>query len=242
MVPRNGRLIVNGGEASLARVLSRGVWSEVERFDFKGVVGTGPDWRIDGDGAIELGGAPQGVLHFDHPGRHNQLNALAAIAAARHVGVPVAASLGALARFKGVKRRMEVRGSVAGVTVYDDFAHHPTAIATTVDGLRRRVGPARILAVLEPRSNTMKLGMMKDALPGSLAQADRVFCYAGNVGWDVAGALAPLGAKAEVHGELDALVDAVTRNARAGDHVLVMSNGGFGGIHDKLLARFAKRG
>jgi UDP-N-acetylmuramate: L-alanyl-gamma-D-glutamyl-meso-diaminopimelate ligase len=240
-VPRNGRLIVNGGEASLARVLARGVWSEVERFDFKGVAATGPDWRIDADGTIDLGGAPQGVLHLDHPGRHNQLNALAAIAAARHVGVPVSAALDALARFKGVKRRMEVRGSVAGVTVYDDFAHHPTAIATTVEGLRRRIGTARILAVLEPRSNTMKLGMMKDALPGSLGQADRVFCYAGNVGWDVAGALAPLGGKAEVHDELDTLVDAVTRTARAGDHVLVMSNGGFGGVHDKLLGALAGR-
>jgi UDP-N-acetylmuramate: L-alanyl-gamma-D-glutamyl-meso-diaminopimelate ligase len=121
--------------------------------------------------------------------------------------------------------------------VYDDFAHHPTAIATTVDGLRRRVGTARILAVLEPRSNTMKLGMMKDALPASLAQADRVFCYARNLGWDVGAALAPLGARASVHEDIDALVDAVGALARAGDQVLVMSNGGFGGVHDKLLAR-----
>jgi UDP-N-acetylmuramate: L-alanyl-gamma-D-glutamyl-meso-diaminopimelate ligase len=240
-VPRNGRLIVNGAEASLARVLARGVWSEVERFDFKAAVATGTDWRIDSDGTIELGGAPQGTLRLDHPGRHNQLNALAALAAARHVGVPVSAGLEALARFRGVKRRMELRGTAAGVTVYDDFAHHPTAIATTVDGLRRRVGPARILAVLEPRSNTMKLGMMKDALPGSLAQADRVFCYAGNVGWDVAGALMPLGAKAEVHEEMDGLVDAIARTARAGDHVLVMSNGGFGGVHDRLLRALAAR-
>ena len=127
-----------------------------------------------------------------------------------------------------------------GITVYDDFAHHPTAIATTLDGLRRKVGSARILAVLEPRSNTMKLGAMKDALPGSLAAADRVFCYAANLGWDVAGALAPLGAKAVVHDDLDALVEAIAREARAGDHVLVMSNGGFGGIHDKLLARLPR--
>jgi UDP-N-acetylmuramate: L-alanyl-gamma-D-glutamyl-meso-diaminopimelate ligase len=240
-VPRSGRLVVNGGDAALARVLARGAWSEVERFDFKGVPGTGPDWRIDADGSIELGGAPVGVLRFDHPGRHNQLNALATLAAARHVGVPVAHGLEGLARFRGVKRRMEVRGTVAGVTVYDDFAHHPTAIATTVDGLRRRVGPARILAVLEPRSNTMKLGMMKDALPGSLRAADRVFCYAGNVGWDVAGALAPLGQAAEVHGDLDAMVSAIAGAARAGDHVLVMSNGGFGGVHDKLLGALAAR-
>jgi UDP-N-acetylmuramate: L-alanyl-gamma-D-glutamyl-meso-diaminopimelate ligase len=240
-VPRGGRLIVNGGEASLARVLARGAWSEIERFDFRDVPGTGPDWRIDADGAVELGGAPQGVLRLDHPGRHNQLNALAAVAAARHVGVPVTQSLDALARFKGVKRRMEVLGTVAGVTVHDDFAHHPTAIETTVDGLRRRVGAARILAVLEPRSNTMRLGMMKAALPGSLAQADRVFCYAGNVNWDVGEALSPLGARAEVHAELDPLVAAVLREARQGDHVLVMSNGGFGGVHDKLLRGLAAR-
>jgi UDP-N-acetylmuramate: L-alanyl-gamma-D-glutamyl-meso-diaminopimelate ligase len=136
---------------------------------------------------------------------------------------------------------MEVRGTVAGVTVYDDFAHHPTAIATTVDGLRRRVGRDRILAVLEPRSNTMKLGMMKDALPASLREADRVYCYAGNVDWDVARALAPLGDKAEVHADLDALVGAVARAAHAGDHVLVMSNGGFGGVHDRLLRTLAAR-
>jgi UDP-N-acetylmuramate: L-alanyl-gamma-D-glutamyl-meso-diaminopimelate ligase len=240
-VPRNGRLVVNGGEASLARVLARGVWSEVERFDFKDVPGTGPDWRIDADGAVEQGGAPQGVLRFGQDGRHNQLNALAALAAARHAGVPVAQGLAALAGFRGVRRRMEVRGVAAGVTVYDDFAHHPTAIATTIDGLRRRVGQARILAVLEPRSNTMKLGMMKDALPGSLAQADRVFCYAGNVGWDVASALAPLGARAEVHARLDDLVSAVTRTAHSGDHVLVMSNGGFGGVHERLLDALSRR-
>jgi UDP-N-acetylmuramate: L-alanyl-gamma-D-glutamyl-meso-diaminopimelate ligase len=240
-VPRQGRLVVNGAEESLVRVLARGAWSEVERFAPRDLPGTGPDWRIGTDGSIELGGAPQGTLVLDAPGRHNQLNALAALAAARHVGVPVAVGLAALARFRGVKRRMEVRGTAGGVTVYDDFAHHPTAIATTVDGLRRRVGPARILAVLEPRSNTMKLGMMKDALPGSLAQADRVFCYARNVGWDVGTALAPLGARADVYEDLDALVGAVASGARAGDHVLVMSNGGFGGVHEKLLDRLRRQ-
>jgi len=240
-VPRHGRLIVNGSEESLARVLARGAWSEVERFAPRDVPGTGPDWRIGGDGAIELGGAPQGTLALDAPGRHNQLNALAALAAARHVGVPVDVAVAGLARFRGVKRRMELRGTAAGVTVYDDFAHHPTAIATTVDGLRRRVGAARILAVLEPRSNTMKLGMMKDALPASLAAADRVYCYARNLGWDVGAALAPLGPRAEVHEDLDALVEAVGAQAKSGDQVLVMSNGGFGGVHDKLLARLRAR-
>ena len=236
-VPRLGRLVVNGGEAALARVLARGVWTGVERFAFAGPDAC--DWAIDADGAVAWHGRAQGVLRLDHPGRHNQLNALAAIAAARHVGVPAGASLDALARFRGVKRRMEVRGEERGVTVYDDFAHHPTAIATTVDGLRRRVGAARILAVLEPRSNTMKLGAMKDALPGSLAAADRVFCYAGNVGWDVAGAMAPLGGKAQVHDDLDALVAAIAREARPGDQVLVMSNGGFGGVHERLLRALA---
>jgi UDP-N-acetylmuramate: L-alanyl-gamma-D-glutamyl-meso-diaminopimelate ligase len=163
------------------------------------------------------------------------LNALAALAAARHVGVPVVHGLAALAKFRGVKRRLETRGSVRGITVYDDFAHHPTAIATTLEGLRRTVGSARILAVLEPRSNTMKLGAMKDALPGSLAGADRVFCYAANLGWDVAGALAPIAGRTVVRDDLAALVAAIVAEARPGDQVLVMSNGGFGGIHDKLL-------
>jgi UDP-N-acetylmuramate: L-alanyl-gamma-D-glutamyl-meso-diaminopimelate ligase len=239
MVPGNGRLIVNGGYASLARVLARGCWSEVERFGLAEVPGTGPDWTIGVDGTILLGGAPQGTLRFGMSGRHNQQNALAALAAARHVGVPVTHGLAALAEFKGVRRRLEKRGSVRGITVYDDFAHHPTAIATTLEGLRRNVGKARILAVLEPRSNTMKLGAMKDALPGSLAAADRVYCYGANLGWDAGAALAPLRERAVVHDDLQALIGAIADDARPGDHILVMSNGGFGGIHDKLLARLA---
>jgi UDP-N-acetylmuramate: L-alanyl-gamma-D-glutamyl-meso-diaminopimelate ligase len=186
-----------------------------------------------------LGGAAQGTLTFGELGRHNQLNALAAIAAARHVGVSVAQSLAALASFRGVRRRLETRGTVRGITVYDDFAHHPTAIATTIDGLRRAVGDSRILAVIEPRSNTMKLGTMKAALPESLRDADRIYCYAANLGWDVASALSPLDRKTEVHTDLGALIESIAHDARPGDHVLVMSNGGFGGIHDKLLARLA---
>jgi UDP-N-acetylmuramate: L-alanyl-gamma-D-glutamyl-meso-diaminopimelate ligase len=240
-IPRNGRVIVNGMEASLARVLARGCWSEVERFAAADVPGTGPDWTIAVDGTILLGGALQGTLAFGEAGRHNRLNGLAAIAAARHVGVPVAVSLAALADFHGVKRRLEMRGSVNGITVYDDFAHHPTAIATTLDGLKRRVNGARIVAVLEPRSNTMKQGAFKDALSGSLAAADRVYCYAANLGWDVNAAMRPLGAKAAVHDDLGTLVAAIANDARPGDHVLVMSNGGFGGIHDKLLKRLADR-
>jgi UDP-N-acetylmuramate: L-alanyl-gamma-D-glutamyl-meso-diaminopimelate ligase len=163
------------------------------------------------------------------------------VAAARHVGIPPAQAIASLARFEGIRRRMEVRGTVGGVTVYDDFAHHPTAIALTVEGLRRRETGGRILAVLEPRSNTMKLGVMKDRLPAALALADRVFCYTNGLGWDVAGALAPLGERAGTTGDLDQLVAAVVAEARPGDHVLVMSNGGFGGVHEKLLAALAVR-
>jgi UDP-N-acetylmuramate: L-alanyl-gamma-D-glutamyl-meso-diaminopimelate ligase len=247
-VPRSGRLIVNAEEESLARVLARGCWSEVEFFS--GAELAPPDgvltpaWRISPDGKVTHGSAPQGVLRWpadaEQRGRHNRLNALAALAAARHAGVPVAVGLTAFQDFRGIKRRLEVRGAVHGITVYDDFAHHPTAIATTIDGLRRSALDARIVAVLEPRSNTMKLGAMRSALPGSLAGADRVFCYAAHLGWDVADALAPLGAKAAVHDDLDALVEAIVSEARTGDHLLVMSNGGFGGIHDKLLQRLAK--
>jgi UDP-N-acetylmuramate: L-alanyl-gamma-D-glutamyl-meso-diaminopimelate ligase len=239
MIPPHGRIVANGGEASIARVLGRGCWSEVERFGLAEVPGNGPGWTVATDGTILQGGAPQGELVLELPGRHNQLNALAALAAARHVGVPVAHGIEALAKFRGVRRRMEVRGQVRGITVYDDFAHHPTAIAVSLEALRRKVGASRIVAVLEPRSNTMKLGAMKDALPGSLAAAERVFCYNANLGWDVAGALAPLGGKATVMSDLPALVAAIAREAAPGDHVLVMSNGGFGGIHDKLLAQLA---
>jgi UDP-N-acetylmuramate: L-alanyl-gamma-D-glutamyl-meso-diaminopimelate ligase len=184
---------------------------------------------------VTLNGELQGVLNWELMGEHNRMNALAALAAARHVGVPTALGLDALGQFRNVKRRMEVKGIVNGITVYDDFAHHPTAIDTTVAGLRHKAGQARILAVLEPRSNTMKLGIMKNALPGSLKDADLVFCYSGSLGWDAKGALAPLGEKAVVIDELDALVEAIAAAAKPGDHILVMSNGGFGGIHDKLL-------
>jgi UDP-N-acetylmuramate: L-alanyl-gamma-D-glutamyl-meso-diaminopimelate ligase len=238
-VPRMGRIVVNGSDDALARVVARGVWSEVERFGVADSPGNGPGWTIGVDGDILLGGAAQGRLDFGMSGRHNQLNALAAIAAARHAGVPVALGLDALRDFKGIRRRMEVRGTVRGVTVYDDFAHHPTAITTTLDGLRRNVDSARIIAVLEPRSNTMKLGTMKAQLPASVAAADRVYCYAGNLGWDAGEVFAPLGAKAAVIDDLDVLVDAIARDAHAGDHVVVMSNGSFGGIHDKLLRRLA---
>src|SRR3954463_6524300 len=162
---------------------------------------------------------------------------LPAVAAARHVGVEPAAAIESLGSFSGVRRRMEMRGRARGVTLYDDFAHHPTAIRTTLEGLRQRVGKARILAVLEPRSNTMRRGVMKDALPDSFAAAAGVFVYTANVGWNPEPVFARLGARASCAGDLEALVSAIASEARAGDHVLVMSNGGFGGIHGKLLDR-----
>ena len=232
-VPGNGLVVSNGREESLARVIQRGCWTPVEKF------GSDDGWNIDSNEQVTLKGKPQGKLEWDLMGEHNRMNALAALAAARHAGVPVAQGLAALTKFKNVKRRMEVRGTVNGITVYDDFAHHPTAIDTTVAGLRKKVGSARILAVLEPRSNTMKLGVMKDALPASLKDADLTFCYAGNLGWDARGALAPLGDKAVVKDELNELVESIVAIARSGDHILVMSNGGFGGIHEKILKRLA---
>jgi UDP-N-acetylmuramate: L-alanyl-gamma-D-glutamyl-meso-diaminopimelate ligase len=239
-MPRRGRLIVNGSDDNLQRVLAHGCWSEVERFRATDVPGTGADWTIAADGAIKLGGTPQGTLSpFALGGRHNQLNALAAIAAARHVSVPVRESLAALATFRGVKRRMELRGAVGGITVYDDFAHHPTAIAATLEGLRREVGNARILAVLEPRSSTMKRGTMKDALAGSLATADLVFCYAANLSWDAAAWLQPLGDRVHTNTDLAALTDAIVAAVRPSDHIVIMSNGAFGGIHDTILAQLS---
>jgi len=230
-VPGSGLVVSNGREESLARVIQRGCWTPVEKF------GSDDGWNIGDQEQVSFNGKLQGKLQWDLMGEHNRMNALAALAAARHAGVPVAQGLAALTEFKNVKRRMEVRGTVNGITVYDDFAHHPTAIDTTVAGLRRKVGKARILAVLEPRSNTMKLGVMKDALPGSLKDADLTFCYAGNLGWDARGALAPLGGKAVVKDDLNELIEAIASVAKSGDQILVMSNGGFGGIHGKLLER-----
>ena len=233
-VPGNGLIVANGMHAQLDPVLARGCWTPVERFGCEdGWTASEPDRQ--GSFGIAFKGVPQGRVNWSLIGEHNRLNALAAIAAARHAGVPAAAAIDALARFENVKRRMEVRGSVHGITVYDDFAHHPTAIATTVSGLRAKVGNARILAVLEPRSNTMKLGIMKSQLPDSLANADAVYCYGANLGWDAAEALVPLGKKARVFDNLDTLVAQLVADGRPGDHVLMMSNGGFGSIHAKLL-------
>ena len=239
-IARNGRIVVNGGDEALARVLARGAWSEIERFaETVAHAEPPPLWELAADSTLRLAGAPVGRIECALPGRHNRLNAVAALAAARHAGVPVAESLRALAVFRGVKRRMELRGRVNGIVVFDDFAHHPTAIAATLEGLRQSEPAGRILAVLEPRSNTMKLGTMKAALPGSLAAADRVFCYAANLGWDAGAALAPLGDRALVSDDLGRLVDVVVEAARPGDRIVVMSNGGFGGVHGRLLEALA---
>ena len=239
-VPGSGRIVVNGLEESLARVLHRGCWSAVRSFgtpvsDFSAV--GEPD-----DFTVLQGGKPVARVQWALGGVHNQLNALAAIAAAEHVGVSPADAALALASFGNVKRRMEVRARIvlngvpdaAPVTIYDDFAHHPTAIRTTVNGLRRRVGAARILAVFEPRSNTMKLGTMKAQLPWSLEEVDLAFCHSGGLGWDASEALALMGERAQVASSIDALAALVAAQVRPGDHILCMSNGGFGGVHDKI--------
>ena len=249
-VPAHGRLVVNARDESLQRVLAMGCWSEVQRFGA----------RKEEPGALRARGEPHafdvlrgslkiGRVEWALLGEHNQLNALAAIAAAEHVGVAPDAAAKALASFENVRRRLELRGEVAGVKVYDDFAHHPSAMRTTVNGLRRKIDASsaarkgvrqRILAVFEPRSNTMKLGAMKAQLPWSLEEADLSFCHGGGLGWDAGQALAPLGELAVVCETVDDLVQRVVAVAKPGDHILCMSNGGFGGVHGKLLEALAK--
>jgi len=237
-VPQQGLVVSNGREASLERVIQRGCWTPVETFGASSGWDMGPADAL-GHFSVSWQGQTMGTVQWDLLGEHNRMNALAAIAAARHAGVQVAEAIAALAEFKNVKRRMELRGVVREISVYDDFAHHPTAIATTVAGLRSKVGKARILAVLEPRSNTMKLGVMKQALPDSLRDADLVFCYGANLGWSAQEALQPIAHKSQVFDDLPAMVQAICQVAQSGDHILVMSNGGFGGIHQQLLDALA---
>ena len=245
-VPASGRVVVNGLEESLQRVLAQGCWSEVRSFG-----STVSDFTARGEASdfeVQQRGKTVGRVRWALSGTHNQLNALAAIAAADHVGVAPRQACEALAGFQNVRRRMEVRGTVqrggGAITVYDDFAHHPTAIRTTVDGLRRQLDAAgksgqRIVAIFEPRSNTMKLGTMKSQLPWSLEHADLAICHTGGLDWDAAEALAPLGARARVAGSIDEVVAQVMAAAQPGDHLLCMSNGGFGGVHARLLAALA---
>ncbi len=237
-VPHSGLIVANARDSALQRVLGMGCWTPVETF------GSDAGWQggePDAEGAFEVSwrGAPVGRIAWTQLGEHNRSNALAALAAARHAGVSPDVAIAALNSFSGVRRRMELLGVVRGVAVYDDFAHHPTAIRTTLEGLRRRVGAARIIAVLEPRSNTMKRGVMKDALAASLASADRVFVYDAQLGWSAPQALAALGERVRCIDDLERLLQSITAEARDGDHVLIMSNGGFGGLHGKLLDRLA---
>jgi UDP-N-acetylmuramate: L-alanyl-gamma-D-glutamyl-meso-diaminopimelate ligase len=237
-VPQNGLVVSNGKEDSLKRVIEKGCWTPVEQF------GTAADWQaanVDANGSFDVmfKNERQARVSWEMLGEHNRMNALASIAAARHVGVAPCIAIEALSEFKNVKRRMETKGVVNNITVYDDFAHHPTAIETTLAGLRGKLDAAsshaKIIAVLEPRSNTMKLGVMKAALPASLKDADLVFCYSANLGWDVAEALNLIKNKSQVFENLENLVTAIAKIAKSGDHILVMSNGGFGGVHQKIL-------
>jgi len=248
-VPALGRVVFNAGPDSLARVLAQGCWSE--QVGFGAGAGAQSGFSADGepdDFAVLKAGETVARVHWSLTGVHNQLNALAAIAAAEHVGVRPADAALALSSFENVKRRMEVRGVLkregGNITVYDDFAHHPTAIHTTIDGLRRQLNAqgqssARILAIFEPRSNTMKLGTMTAQLPWSLEQADLAFCHAGGLDWDARAALASMGARAQVADNIASVLTQVKAAVQPGDHLLCMSNGGFGDIHSRLLAALA---
>ena len=236
-VPHQGLLVVNECDDNLGRVIEKGCWTPVLYFGGNGVSnGVRPHAGSDPitDPLVEWGLTPM-------LGEHNRLNALAVISAVSYMGITQETALQALQQFKGIKRRMEVRGMAAGVTVYDDFAHHPTAIKTTLAGLREKVGDTRILAVIEPRSNTMKQGVWADALAPSLSIADQVYCYSADLGWDVGAALQPLGKKLHIESNLDDLIARIVRSTKPGDHILVMSNGGFGGIHTKILEQLTQR-
>src|SRR5438105_1270486 len=233
----------------LAETLAMGCWTPLEGFSREArpeaLWSARPARGADDFSRFEVleGGEPRGTVSWSLIGTHNVENALAAIAAARHAGVEVREALDALQGFRGIARRMQLRGEVSGVRVYDDFAHHPTAIATTIDGLRRRVGAARIVAVLEPRSHTMRMGVHRQTLPRALAGADQVWLYTPpDLGWDTDVVLTELGARGHVSAEVDALSRELARAVRPGDHVLIMSNGGFGGLHGKLLAELERSG
>ncbi len=239
-IPGSGRLIVHDPDAALAGVLKEGVWTPVETF------GSAAGWQAEPlvpDGSrfrVRFAGSEQGVVEWSLIGEHNIANALAAIAAARASGVPPALAIRALSRFAGIKRRLEVRGEAAGVVVYDDFAHHPTAIRTTLAALKARVGAQRVLAVLEPRSQTMRRGVHREALAPALTQADAVYVFApADIGWDVQAALTPLGSRARLYHRHEDLLATLKADARPGDHVVIMSNGGFAGLHGRLLAALA---
>ena len=251
MLPGEGLAVTNAEEPNLQDVLDRGCWTPVEYFSGKSSNNnqSSSGWQcvyLEADGSkfdVYFDGELQGTVHWALLGQHNVSNALAAISAARHAGVPVKHAIAALSTFKGIKRRMELRGEVDGVRVYDDFAHHPTAIETTLKGLRKNVGHQKIIAILEPRSNTMRLGVHKDALASALQLADQVILYQPpDLDWDLHDVLNTLGDKASIHQDINALVNNVTSKAQSSDQILVMSNGGFAGIHDKLIKGLKEKG
>jgi UDP-N-acetylmuramate: L-alanyl-gamma-D-glutamyl-meso-diaminopimelate ligase len=246
IVPGSGRIIWNAADPLLKETLAMGCWTPLEGFarapqpEALWTAQPAPDAADYSRFEVLEGGCSRGTVQWPLIGAHNKENALAAIAAARHAGVDVPQALEALHGFQGIARRMQLRGEVRGVRVYDDFAHHPTAIATTLDGLRHRVGPARIIAVLEPRSHTMRMGVHRHTLAPALAGADEVWLYAPpDLGWDTGEVLGALGARGHASADIGALALDLARAVHAGDHVLIMSNGGFGGLHDKLLAALA---
>jgi UDP-N-acetylmuramate: L-alanyl-gamma-D-glutamyl-meso-diaminopimelate ligase len=238
-VPSEGRLIVREGDPELAKALALGAWTPTESFGRE----VAADWQVRSRASdwssfeVWRAGECVGTADWDVFGAHNAENALAAVLAARHAGVPLEVALASLRSFKNTRRRLETRGSVRDITVYDDFAHHPTAIAATLEALRGRVGKARVIAVLEPRSATMRMGVHRDTLAASLQEADRVYLYASaDIGWDVAAVATALGSKATLVTDLPELVQAIVKEVRPSDHILVMSNGAFGGLHEKLLS------
>ena len=249
IVPGSGRILWNAADARLAQTLALGCWTPRQGFAREARGGAlwsaRPSAGSEDFSRFEVleGERVHGTVRWELIGAHNVENALAAIAAACHAGVAVPQAIAALAEFRGIARRMQLRGEVAGVRVYDDFAHHPTAIATTLDGLRRRVGGARILAVLEPRSHTMRMGVHQGELPGAFAAADAVWLYTpADLGWDPGAVLAALGGRGHACRDVAVLAAELARAAHAGDHVLIMSNGGFGGLHEKLLAELRAGG
>ena len=239
-VPGSGRVTWNAADASLAAMLAMGCWTPLSGFARDAAAGA--DWHVrlieaDGSGfELLCRGKAAGVVRWQLIGLHNVENGLAAIAAAEGLGVAPAEASGALAEFRGVRRRLELRGEARGIRVYDDFAHHPTAIASTIDAMRRHVGKRRIVAVIEPRSNTMRLGHHREGLAASLAGADRVWMYQpAGLDWNLDEVAAKLGAKAAVANDLPELVATLAAELKSGDEVLIMTNGGFGGLHDRLL-------
>jgi UDP-N-acetylmuramate: L-alanyl-gamma-D-glutamyl-meso-diaminopimelate ligase len=266
IVPGSGRIVWNASDARLEQTLAMGCWTPCEGFARSEAGAPDALWTARPTGSLDVrptggldvrpkgglddfsqfevleGGQPRGIVRWQLIGAHNMENALAAIAAARHAGVTVEHAIEALGSFKGIARRMQLRGEVNGVRVYDDFAHHPTAIATTVDGLRRRVGSARIIAVLEPRSNTMKMGVHQNTLGPSLLGADEVWLFTPpDLGWNAGPIVASLGKRGHASRDIAALASELAKSAKAGDHVLIMSNGGFGGLHGKLLAELERK-